>query len=436
MSEWKEYKFSDIARFVSDKIDISLISEEEYISTDNMLPNFGGVCFAEKLPQSPRCNSFLENDILFSNIRTYFKKIWLATFDGGCSADVLVIRSKNQHIVLQQYLYLLICSPDFINFTITSSNGAKMPRGDKKAILNYTFLIPPINYQKLAINHYLLFNNKIQLNTETNQTLEAIAQAIFKHWFIDFAPVHAKADALAAGKTAEQAELAAMTSISGKTEAEIIKLANSDPQAYQQLQQTAAAFPSEFVESEMGLVPKGWEVQYVRNIIKFIKGKKPKELFDKTGDELMPYITMATVSGKNYSFAKKEKMIVSNKMDILMSMDGSAGNIFIGFEGVVGSTFSKIEILNNKHRFYFYHFIKDKEEDIKANTTGTSVPHTDKDRVLDYPIIIPDNLTLSKFSEISKNHIELSLILKSSNQELEKTRNILLPKLLNGEIEL
>lgn len=426
MSEWKEYKFSDIARFVSDKIDISLISEKEYISTDNMLPNFGGVCFAEKLPQSLKCNSFLENDILFSNIRTYFKKIWLATFNGGCSADVLVIRSKNQHIVLQQYLYLLICSPDFINFTITSSNGVKMPRGDKNAMLSYTFLIPPIKYQKLAINHYLLFNNKIQLNTQTNQTLETIAQAIFKHWFIDFAPVHAKAQALAEGKTAEQAELAAMASISGKTEAEITALAQTNPQAYQQLQQTAAAFPSEFVESELGLVPKGWEVKKIEQVIKKIPvGKKysQKNTFPEGNIPVLDQGKSGIIGFHNDTAGVKaniqDPVIVFANHTCYMRLihfDFSAIQNVFAFKG------------SNLNIYWVYLATLGKQEFVEY-----------KGHFPDFlikQIIVPPKELTEIFGKIVKDNFSKIALNLDANEKLAKTRDLLLPRLLNNNIVL
>lgn len=425
MSEWKEYKFSDIARFVSDKIDISLISEEEYISTDNMLPNFGGVCFAEKLPQSPRCNSFLENDILFSNIRTYFKKIWLATFDGGCSADVLVIRSKNQHIVLQQYLYLLICSPDFINFTITSSNGAKMPRGDKKAILNYTFLIPPINYQKLAINHYLLFNNKIHLNTQTNQTLEAIAQAIFKHWFIDFAPVHAKAQALIEGKTAEQAELAAMASISGKTEQQVVELAQTNPQAYQQLQQTAAAFPSEFEKSELGLVPKGWECKLLKDVCKIIYGKNlPTSKLENTG---FPVFGGNGVIGYFHQYLYEQPQV-------LISCRGAAsGKVMYSLpKSYVTNNSLIVESTENMSYFFIYENLLRK--DLKDLVSGSAQPQLTIANLNTVNILVPTRPILQIYTENVSCLYDCIYKNNQQNEILVQTRDTLLPKLLNGEI--
>ena len=432
----KNLKFSDVSKFINDKVELSNLQNEQYISTENMLPNYGGIVEIDKLPKIEKCNKFKQGDILFSNIRTYFKKVWVAEFSGGCSPDVLIIRSKDESIVRTSYLYLLICSDDFINFTVASSNGAKMPRGDKNAIKNYIFNIPDIAFQDKAINTYFRFKKKITLNTQTNQTLEQIAQAIFKHWFIDFAPVHAKANALASGASPEQAELAAMACLSGKTVEKITALKTQDPTAYHQLQRTARAFPSEFVETEMGLVPKGWEVKQVKDLAKFVKGKKPKILSEAPNKNLLPYITMATLSDKNNSFADPQGMITSDKLDILISMDGAAGNISIGHKGIVGSTFAKIELINNKLIPYFYQFMKNKEEDIKSNTTGTSVPHTDKERVLNYFIAMPNNILIDNFSKLYLDILEKILLYKVENKTLENTRNTLLPKLLSGEIEL
>ncbi|OBX11200.1 hypothetical protein QV09_03490 [Gallibacterium salpingitidis] len=453
MDDWKEYKFSEIASFISEKINISDITTDFYISTDNMIPNFGGIFPAEKLPQASKCNSFKKYDILFSNIRTYFKKIWLATFSGGCSADVLVIRSKDENLILQKYLYLLICSPDFINFTIASSNGAKMPRGDKNAMLNYTLLVPPISYQKKAINLYLKFNAKIELNTQTNQTLEAIAQAIFKHWFIDFAPVHAKADALAAGKTAEQAELAAMTSISGKTEADIIKLANSNPQAYQQLQQTAAAFPSEFVESEMGLVPKGWEVKPLDEICSMKNGYafKSKEWTDsgipviKIGS-VKPMIVDVDSNGfvdTENEFLRKEFLVQAG--DILIGLTGyvgEVGRIPNNRKAMLNQRVAKFlpNKINEYISYYCFVYCLARSQQFKqfaeTYSKGAAQANVSTKDLLTYPTVIANDVIHIAFEKQVFAILEKILVNAGMNETLAQTRDTLLPKLLSGEIKL
>jgi len=111
------------------------------------------------------------------------------------------------------------------------------------------------------------FNNKIELNRQINQTLEQIAQTIFKSWFVDFEPVKAKIAAKAAGRDPESA---AMCAISGKLEPELDQL---PPEQRQQLAATATLFPDELVESELGLIPVGWEVRKVESLLTRLSSK-------------------------------------------------------------------------------------------------------------------------------------------------------------------
>ena len=111
-------------------------------------------------------------------------------------------------------------------------------------------------------NHTFLQSiNKIQLNRQINQTLEEMAQAIFKSWFVDFEPVKAKIEAKANGQDPERA---AMCAISGKTDAELDHL---PPDQLAQLRATAALFPDELTDSELGLIPKGWESDTIDDIV-------------------------------------------------------------------------------------------------------------------------------------------------------------------------
>lgn len=87
----KYRKLSELCEYASDKILVSILSRQNYISTENMLQNRGGICDAEILPSTLKVSNFAENDILISNIRPYFKKIWRAKFCGGCSNDILVM---------------------------------------------------------------------------------------------------------------------------------------------------------------------------------------------------------------------------------------------------------------------------------------------------------------------------------------------------------
>ncbi|MFX9034665.1 restriction endonuclease subunit S [Acinetobacter baumannii] len=183
MSEWKACLLKDLCDFISTKTSITNATLQNYVSTENMLPNFGGVVNADKLPSGNTINSFQRGDVLFSNIRTYFKKVWFAEFNGTVSADVLVVRAKS--VCDPRFLYYLLCEPDFTEYTVLTSRGAKMPRGDKEAILSYKLDLPPLPEQKAIASVLSSLDDKIDLLHRQNKTLEAMAETLFRQWFIE-----------------------------------------------------------------------------------------------------------------------------------------------------------------------------------------------------------------------------------------------------------
>ena len=164
-------KLSEICDFVKEKTDVVGLDNTTYISTENMLPNKGGIIHASTLPTTKQTQAFKKGDVLVSNIRPYFKKIWYAKFDGGCSNDVLVFRAKDG--IDSMFLYYVLADDNFFRYAMTTSKGTKMPRGDKKAILEYD--VPDILYenQKKIANILSLTDKKIQFNIQINENLAA-----------------------------------------------------------------------------------------------------------------------------------------------------------------------------------------------------------------------------------------------------------------------
>ena len=184
MSEWKECKLGEIAEIISERVSISNATEDNYISTENMINDFGGVVKAKKLPVVSSINSFFQNDILFSNIRTYFRKVWLSKFNGTVSPDVLVFRAIEKKCI-SKYLYYSLFNPDFTEYSVLTSKGAKMPRGDKDALLNYIIQLPPLSEQKSIASVLSSLDDKIDLLHRQNATLEKMAETLFKQWFVE-----------------------------------------------------------------------------------------------------------------------------------------------------------------------------------------------------------------------------------------------------------
>ena len=165
-------KLKDVVCIITDKKSSSLIDVNNYVSTENILPNREGIRFpAKSLPRISKILSYQKNDVLVSNIRPYFKKIWFSDRDGVRSNDVLAFRTKNSNILLQKYLYLLLQSDKFFDYVTLTAKGTKMPRGDKKAILNFTFELPSISTQKKLTNYFFVIESLIKLNNLINDNL-------------------------------------------------------------------------------------------------------------------------------------------------------------------------------------------------------------------------------------------------------------------------
>lgn len=164
-----KYRLEDICVYVKGKVNVVNLTFSTYISTENMLPNKAGVVEATSLPTTVQVQLYKKYDVLVSNIRPYFKKIWYAQFDGGCSNDVLVFRANKR--VDSKFLYYVLADDAFFDYSMAKSKGTKMPRGDKTAIMQYEVPNFSIKTQKNIANILSNIDDKIQLNNEINKNL-------------------------------------------------------------------------------------------------------------------------------------------------------------------------------------------------------------------------------------------------------------------------
>lgn len=140
---------SSIAPYTNKRIDIAIISVTSYITTDNMLQNFEGVCNYDNELQSGNVTEYKRGDILMSNIRPYLKKLWLADCEGGCNPDVLVFRPISD--VMPEFVYYLMRTQAFIDHVMSDVKGMKMPRGNKENIIQYAIPVPSISDQQQIV---------------------------------------------------------------------------------------------------------------------------------------------------------------------------------------------------------------------------------------------------------------------------------------------
>ena len=176
-------KLSDICSFRKGKVEVENLNAKNYISTENMLPNKCGIIEASSLPTVSLTQEYNSGDVLVSNIRPYFKKIWQAEYDGGCSNDVLVFVPKPN--TDKDFLYYVLADDDFFTYSMATSKGTKMPRGDKTSIMQYEVPLIDLQVQKKIASVLKALDERIKLNNEINNNLEQQAQVLFKKWFID-----------------------------------------------------------------------------------------------------------------------------------------------------------------------------------------------------------------------------------------------------------
>ena len=169
MEEWKEYKLGEVCEYNTKRISLNLLNRDNYISTENMVPNIGGVTLSSNLPETGNAIHYTEGNILISNIRPYFKKIWYANKKGGCSADVLCIKANED--IKDRYLYYLLSQQEFFDYVMAGAKGCKMPRGDKQHIMNWEISLPSLPTQQKIANILSSLDEKIEVNRRINDNL-------------------------------------------------------------------------------------------------------------------------------------------------------------------------------------------------------------------------------------------------------------------------
>jgi type I restriction enzyme S subunit len=301
--------------------------------------------------------------------------------------------------------------------------------------------------RKLVGSWVATFDEKVAFNTQTNQTLEAIGQAIFKSWFVDFDPVKAKIAVLESGGSNADAELAAMSVISSKNLTELTEFKQSNTEEYKQLTQTAALFPSAMEESELGTIPEGWEVKFLREIIEF----NPRRKLVK--GTLAPYLDMKNVPTEGHlandvilrEMASGTKFINGDTLLARITPCLENGKTaFVDFleEDQVGWGSTEYIVMrpqNNRPTSLGYMIARLDSFRAKAaqTMTGTSgrqranASALAEQKWINYPSEL-----LEAFDRIAGGYLFTARANGKQNKMLTDIRNAILPKLLSGELKV
>lgn len=421
----------------------------------NVYLDSGNVCLIRS--QNIYNDGFSENGLVFisdsdaeklNNVEIELNDVLINITGDSVARVCLAPKDKlparvNQHVAIIRTVKNEL-DPKFVRYFLTDRNtqnhlltlagtGATRNALTKGMLEEFLVPKPDILIQKKISKILSDLDEKIHLNNQINQTLESIAQTIFKSWYIDFDPVRAK---IAAKQEGKDSELAAMCAISGKSQEELKQMSKDD---FAELQASAALFPDELVETELGEVPKGWEYKKLKDLCRVINGRAYKNTEFK--EEGIPIVRIQNLTGGGKTVFSdldlpQDKLI--EKEDFIYAWSATFGPyIWRGPKSIYHYHIWKMDVDETIiSRYFLYLTMFRKTESMKSSGTGSIFTHLTKAIMESQDVLIADNAINMLFKDRIDRIFKLISLKSDEINNLENIRDTLLPKLLSGEIDV
>ena len=362
-----------------------------------------------------------KNSIAVSCIGSDMGKAYLLSEDSVTNQQInTLIVNKNHNF--EFIYYKLSIMQDYLK---SIAGGSATPILNKSHFSEIEIELPDLDTQNNFVEKLKYLDKKIQLNTQINQTLEQIAQALFKSWFVDFDPVRAKVQALSDGLSLEQAELAAMQAISGKTPEELTALSQTQPERYAELAETTKAFPCEMVEVDGVEVPKGWEYQYLKDICNIVYGKNlPTTKLIKEG---------YPVFGGNGVIGYYDKFLYETPQTLVSCRGAASGKVLYSLPYSFVTNNSLVIEHEKSGLSYFYIYEVLKLQNLTELTSGSAQPQMTIANMAAVQILVPSEKINEVYKKYAGTLYDKKYQNNIENEALAQTRDLLLPRLLSGE---
>ncbi|GAA8093017.1 hypothetical protein Kazakh3177_00150 [Helicobacter pylori] len=369
----------DYATLINDTIQSNEINH--YITTDNMCQNLGGIDTFKNIniPQG-KVRSFQKDDVLLSNIRLYFRKVYRAKQKGGCSSDVLVFRAKH---IDSATLFAILSSQIFTDYACSGSQGSKMPRGNKTHMMD--FKIPTINFTIAKIFNSI--QNKIENNHKINELLHKILELLYEQYFVrfDFLDENNKPYQTSGGKMKFSKEL-------------------------------------------NRLIPSGWSVRFLNH--KIVSTYQPKTISKTLLNDSYSYSVYGGggIIGRFTEYNHEQS-------EFIISCRGQCGISYLTLpkSWITGNAMVIRPTKSYTSKTYLYHTIK--KYKLTNYITGSVQPQITRQNLSTMPILIPKRKTLNKWNNISSLLWNLIHNNMQSTQTLTALRDFLLPLLLKQQVK-
>ena len=311
------------------------------------------------------------------------------------NSGMVIIRNNNEIFDIN-YLYQLLKSPYMKQQYKSMSTGTAQPQLPIKDIKKLNLIVPPLEEQEKISGILSSLDNKIELNNKMNKTLEEVAQSIFKRWFVDF------------------------------------EFPNEDGLPYK-------SSGGEMVESELGMIPKGWEVTHIYDISQVTMGVSPSSKTYNEDNIGLPLLNgAADFEGKLIKPSKftSEPKKICKKGDMVFGVRATIGNIvFADKEYALGRGVASVEPNNKVFREFIYYSLDNSMENLINNASGSVFLNLKKADITDLKVCYSEEI-VEKFNNVAKVLIDKVIENDIESEMLKQNRDILLSKLMNGEIQI
>lgn len=371
-------ELSSLCSYAKGKVSVDTLSKRNYVSTENMMPNKGGIVDAGALPSAQYTQQYIKDDILVSNIRPYFKKIWMADDDGGCSNDVLVFRADRG--CDSTFLYYILANDAFFNYASATSKGTKMPRGDKTAIMQYK--VPCFNYEtQLRIGKLLRsIDDRIAVNKKINDNLQQQLFSLYEN------------------------------------------MATASPCSKEYTLSNLCDFQEGYVN------PPQTHPEYFDGEVKWLRAVDINESFIIE--------TSRTLTKAGFESAKKSALLFEPNT-IAISKSGTIGRLGIIADYMCGNR-AVINIAPHDTNMlaFIYCFLKSKQREFPDMAVGSVQKNLYVSLLEPLSVSIPDNESLTAFNAVGASILGMIHNNCVENTDLANFRDTILPKLMSGELDV
>ncbi len=305
---------------------------------------------------------------------------------------LVITKSKRSDIT---FIYWLLRTSHYQKTIVNSCSGSTVKHTSPSKIQEYDFLLPPITEQK-AINGVLsCLDRKIENLRKQNETLEAIAQTLFKHWFVDF------------------------------------EFPNEDGKPYK-------SSGGAMVQSELGKIPVGWRVGKFRDITAVINGRAYKQT--EFREEGTPIVRIQNLTGKGqtvYSDLALDKDKYISKGDLIYAWSATFGPyIWRGVKSIYHYHIWKLNCFNPAFKYYLYIHLKKVSDRVQGQGTGSIFTHITKELMESQELSIPEVKVMERWHSIAKPIFDKIMVNYEQIQTLTQIRDVLLPKLMSGKLRI